>query len=107
HTIPITIAAEQGLLGEVAYWALVIVAGVVLVRGARGDPSRAAIAATFLALVFHTLLYADFLEDPVTWTLLGIGTALAFASRAGPGAQTLSSANERPSVAATAPGTVS
>ena len=31
----------------------------------------------FIALVFHTLLYADFLEDPVTWVLLGIGTALA------------------------------
>ena len=36
-----------------------------------------AIAAAFVALVFHTLLYADFLEDPITWTLLGIGTALA------------------------------
>ena len=45
------------------------------------DPARAAIAAAFLALVFHTLLYADFLEDPVTWTLLGIGGALAVASR--------------------------
>jgi hypothetical protein len=31
----------------------------------------------FIAVVFHTLLYADFLEDPVTWLLLGIGTALA------------------------------
>jgi hypothetical protein len=36
-----------------------------------------AIASAFLALVFHTLLYADFLEDPITWTLLAIGTALA------------------------------
>jgi O-antigen ligase len=81
HTIAITIAAEQGLIGEVPYLALVIVAGVVLVRGARREPARAAIAAAFLALVFHTLLYADFLEDPVTWTLLGIGTALAYAAR--------------------------
>lgn len=38
-------------------------------------------AAAFLALVFHTQLYADFLEDPVSWTLLGIGTALAYAAR--------------------------
>ena len=36
----------------------------------------------FIALVFHTLLYADFLEDPVTWVLLGIGTALAATPRA-------------------------
>ena len=43
---------------------------------------RAAIAAAFLALVFHTLLYADFLEDPVTWLLLGVGAALAAAARA-------------------------
>jgi O-antigen ligase len=106
HTIPITIAAEQGLIGEVAYLALVIAAGVVLVRGARGDPARAAIAAAFLALVFHTLLYADFLEDPVTWTLLGVGTALAFASRAVPAGQAVSSGKESPSIAATAPGTV-
>jgi hypothetical protein len=27
------------------------------------------------------LLYADFLEDPVTWTLLGVGSALAVAAR--------------------------
>jgi O-antigen ligase len=82
HTIPITIAAEQGLIGELPYLALVIAAAVMLVRGARRDIARAAVAAAFLALVFHTLLYADFLEDPLTWTLLGIGTALALGSRA-------------------------
>jgi O-antigen ligase len=82
HTIPITIAAEQGLIGELVYIALVVVAVFVLLRGARGSPARAAIAAAFLALVFHTMLYADFLEDPVTWTLLGIGGALAVGARA-------------------------
>jgi O-antigen ligase len=81
HTIAITIAAEQGLIGEIAYIALVLVSLVVLLRGTRGDPPRAAIAAAFLALVFHTLLYADFLEDPVTWLLLGVGAALATATR--------------------------
>jgi len=77
HTIPVTIAAEQGVIGEVVYVALVIVAVVMLLRGARNDPARAAIAAAFLALVLHTWLYADFLEDPVTWTLLGVGAAMA------------------------------
>ena len=80
HTIPVTIAAEQGLIGEIAYVALVVVALVALLRGARGDPVRAAIAAAFLALVFHTMLYADFLEDPVRWALLGAGMALARAA---------------------------
>src|SRR5205823_6620974 len=37
---------------------------------------RMVVAAAFAALVFHTLLYADFLEDPIAWTLLGIGIAL-------------------------------
>ncbi len=77
HTIPITIGAEQGLIGELAYLALVLVALVALLRGAGADPVRGAIAASLLALVFHTMLYADFLEDPITWTLLGIGSALA------------------------------
>ncbi len=76
HTIPITIAAEQGLIGELPYVALVVVALLGLLRGARGDPVRSAVAAAFLALVFHTMLYADFLEDPITWVLLGIGVAL-------------------------------
>lgn len=81
HTIPITIAAEQGLLGEIPYLALVVVAAVVLLGGTRGAPARAAVASAFLALVFHTLAYADFLEDPATWILLGVGVALAYATR--------------------------
>ena len=91
-----TVAAEQGLIGELAYAALVAAALVCLLGQARGDPVRSAIGAAFAALVFHTMLYADFLEDPVTWVLLGIGVALATASRgetrgdAGRRAQTIS-----------------
>ena len=81
HTIPITIGAEQGLIGELVYVALVVVSLVGLLRGVRGSPVRAAIGAAFVALVFHTMLYADFLEDPITWTLLGIGIALAVQAR--------------------------
>jgi O-antigen ligase len=81
HTIPVTIAAEQGLIGELVYVALVAAALISLLAHARGDPVRSAIGAAFAALVFHTMLYADFLEDPVTWVLLGIGVALATAPR--------------------------
>jgi len=107
HTIPITVAAEQGILGLAVYVALLIAAFLVLFSGAGrspprpkpgdtglgpspGDtrlrlaspvrpasPFRLAIAACFAALVLHTWTYADFLEDPITWTLLGIGVALA------------------------------
>jgi putative inorganic carbon (hco3(-)) transporter len=82
HTIAITVAAEQGLIGLIVYLALIISALIVLFRGARGQPARVAIAAAFLALVLHTELYADFLEDPFSWTLLGIGAALAAQHRA-------------------------
>ena len=100
HAIPVTIAAEQGLIGELPYLALVVVAGLMLVRGARRDPARAAVAAAFLALVFHTLLYADFLEDPVTWTLLGIGTALAYAARESTAGAVTARPDELPAFAA-------
>jgi O-antigen ligase len=80
HTIPVTVAAEQGILGLALYVAVLIAAFAVLFRDAR-DPPRIALAACFAALVLHTWTYADFLEDPITWTLLGIGVALA---RGGP-----------------------
>jgi O-antigen ligase len=83
HTIPITVAAEQGVLGLLVYLALVIVAIGGLLRGARRSIARAAVAAAFVALVVHTLLYAAFLEDPLAWALLAVGAALrpAWSSR--------------------------
>jgi O-antigen ligase len=77
HTIPITVAAEQGIIGLVVYVALLLAAFVVLFRGAGRSPPRIAIAACFAALVLHTWIYADFLEDPFTWTLLALGVALS------------------------------
>jgi putative inorganic carbon (HCO3(-)) transporter len=85
HTIPITVAAEQGAPGLVAYLVLVLVSLRLLFGGlgplsGRDPPARlvtrAFLAAAFAALVFHTLLYAAFLEDPITWTLLAIGIVL-------------------------------
>jgi putative inorganic carbon (hco3(-)) transporter len=81
HTIPITVAAEQGVIGLIVYLALIASGFMVLLRRARGDPARSAIAAAYIALVFHTMLYADFLEDPTSWALLGIGAALAAVPR--------------------------
>jgi len=77
HTIPVTIAAEQGLIGLAVYFALLASAFAVLFRGAGRSPPRIALAACFSALVLHTWTYADFLEDPFTWALLALGVALA------------------------------
>jgi len=84
HTIPVTIAAEQGIAGLALYAALILTALATLFRGAGRSPPRIAIAACFAALVLHTWVYADFLEDPLTWTLLGLGVALAVACSGGP-----------------------
>lgn len=89
HTIPVTVAAEQGVVGLVAYLALLFFAFSRCLRGIRSAPNlpvRAAIAAAFTALVVHTLVYAAFLEDPITWVLLAAATAFgAAASRTAPG----------------------
>ncbi|HEV3322547.1 MAG TPA: O-antigen ligase family protein [Solirubrobacteraceae bacterium] len=83
HTIPVTVAAEQGIVGLALYVALLVSGFVMLFRGAGRSPPRIALAACFAALVLHTFTYADFLEDPETWVLLGIGVALACAPGSG------------------------
>ena len=82
HTIPVTVAAEQGIVGLALYVALVVSALLVLFRGAGRSPPRIALAAAFAALLLHTWTYADFLEDPFTWAILAIGVALARDARA-------------------------
>jgi putative inorganic carbon (hco3(-)) transporter len=96
HTIPVTVAAEQGVGGLVLYLALVAVALVVLLRGAGGSIARAAVAAAFVALVVHTLLYAAFLEDPLAWALLAVGSALARAPAAAAAAEPAAAAAPAP-----------
>jgi O-antigen ligase len=86
HTTPVTVAAEQGVLGLLAYLVVVgaslriMFAGLGPLRG-RDPPrrlvTRAFVAAAFVALVVHTLLYASFLEDPIAWTLIALGIVLA------------------------------
>jgi hypothetical protein len=120
HTEPITVAAEQGLLGLAAYTALVLTAlwtmatnlrgplsklsasraggavggttpeDALATAGGGGSPAatgparqqriaRAAVLATFTALLLHTMAYAGFFEDPITWVLLAMGASLAAA----------------------------
>jgi hypothetical protein len=107
HTEPITVAAEQGLIGLLLYAAIVATALWTMATGAggvggggsrtdRGPPAgppppatgparlpvaRAAVLATFVALLVHTMAYAGFFEDPITWVLLAVGASLAAADQ--------------------------
>jgi O-antigen ligase len=94
HTEPVTVGAEQGLIGLVAYAALIVVALATMGAGlwARGpdrDPlyvfvARAAVLAAFVALLVHTMAYAGFFQDPITWVLMAIGASLAAARTGAP-----------------------
>lgn len=80
HTEPVTVAAEQGLIGLLVYFALIVVALRTMGRGlfdGRTVVARAAVLAAFTALLVHTLAYAGFFEDPITWVLLAVGASMA------------------------------
>jgi O-antigen ligase len=96
HTLPVTVAAEQGIVGLVVYvWVLVAAFATLFGDGAAARappdvdggsrspylPARAALAAMFCALVVHTMGYAAFLEDPFTWVVLAVGLAIAPCAR--------------------------
>ena len=85
HTIPLTVTAEQGVIGLAAYLALVALSLALLFDGLRrvttAAPSaagiaRAGLAAAYCALILHTLVYAAYLEDPLSWALLAIAAGL-------------------------------
>jgi O-antigen ligase len=87
HTEPVTVAAEQGLIGLAAYLSLLVAALWTMSSGLFASPpatgpaghavARAAVLAAFVALLIHTLAYAGFFEDPITWVLLAVGASLA------------------------------
>ena len=88
HTEPVTVLAEQGLIGFALYIALLVVAlwtmgaGMWTRAAARAPPyaGRGAVLAAFVALLVHTMAYAGFYEDPITWVLLAAGASLAAAA---------------------------
>jgi hypothetical protein len=103
HSEPVTVAAEQGAIGVIAYLALLAAALWTVLDGLRGTapgwggqfrplverdrveltPARIGIAAAFCALLVHTIGYAAYLTDPLTWTLLAVGGVLAAEAGAG------------------------
>jgi O-antigen ligase len=86
HTIPLTVTAEQGVIGLAAYLALVAVSLALVFRGLRArlrpawpgfaPIAQAGLAAAYAALLLHTLVYAAYLEDPLAWVLVAIVAGL-------------------------------
>lgn len=93
HTAPLTVAAEQGAVGLIAFLAMIYAAfAAVFRRVTREDErpgvvARIAVAAAFVAIFVHSLAYAALLEDPLMWTMLGAAISLALIPR-GNGAET-------------------
>lgn len=76
HTTPVTVAAEQGLVGLLAYIAILVTGFAAALQRARISTARAAVTAGLVALAFHSLTYAAFFEDPAVWALLALAVAL-------------------------------
>jgi putative inorganic carbon (HCO3(-)) transporter len=73
HTTPLTILAELGVVGFALYaWLLAATAWALVLVSRRDRAYGVGLAATLLALVVHSLLYAGFFEDPLTWGVIGL-----------------------------------
>ena len=75
HNTPVTVAAEQGGIGLILYFALL---GALVVAAYRRISHRVfgmlALSAGLglVAIFVHSLAYNDFFEDPTTWGLIGL-----------------------------------
>ena len=84
HTTPLTVAAELGIVGILAY--LLFLAGAarsLLAVAMRDRALGIGLAAVFLTLLIHSLFYAGFFQDPITWGALALAAAALVAYRPG------------------------
>ncbi len=72
HTTPVTVAAEEGVIGVALYgWLLAAALFATLIARRR---SRVAFAAglVLVAVAVQSLFYNAFFEDPITWAAFGL-----------------------------------
>lgn len=74
HSEPVTVAAEQGVIGLAVYAGLMVCALVTLLGAGPGRSlMRTVAAACFVAILVDSFGYTGFVSDPATWALLGLG----------------------------------
>ena len=73
HATPVTVAAELGVIGLLAYVALLVSAAYLVEAVRRRDAALGlTLEASLLALFVHSLFYSGFFEDPITWFALAV-----------------------------------
>jgi hypothetical protein len=82
----VTVAAETGIVGLVLFGWLVAAGLMVAFRGSRdaattAGRARIVVGLAFAAIFVHSLFYAAFFEDPLTWGLLAMAAVAAAAAR--------------------------
>jgi hypothetical protein len=83
HTAPLTVAAEQGVLGVLAYVAFLAGAVWTLLVVRRADEALGlGLIAAFVVLFVHSLTYGLFFEDPFSWCVLALAAGFAAGARA-------------------------
>jgi O-antigen ligase len=84
HTTPLTVLAELGVVGFGLYaWLLGATAWGLWLVAHRNRLFGLGLAAVFAVLLVHSLFYAGFFEDPLTWGVLAVSAA-ALATAAAP-----------------------
>ena len=85
HTTPLTVLAELGVLGFALYvWVLAAAMWGLWILTKRDRVFGVGLAAVLLVLVVHSLLYAGFFEDPLTWGVFALVAAGIAAGREAP-----------------------
>ncbi len=76
HTTPLTVAAEVGTIGFIAYLVFLAALGrAILEAWRRYRALGLALAGCLTALVVQSLFYGGFFEDPFVWGIAGVAAA--------------------------------
>jgi O-antigen ligase len=76
HTTPLTVLAELGVVGFALYVGMLGAVACALIAVTRRNRSfGVGLTAVLLVLFVHSLLYAGFFEDPLTWGVFGLAAA--------------------------------